>query len=67
MNETLGSRIRARREARRLTQRELAQAVALDPAYISLIETGRRTPSVEKLNAIAKYLGTTMDFLTGGR
>ena len=49
-----------------MSQRELA-GTAITPAYLSLIETGRRQPSKEVLSLLADRLGTTEEHLLTGR
>src|SRR5512135_1720364 len=44
------------REHRRLTQRELAQAASIAPLYLSQIENGHRTGSLETLRVLAAAL-----------
>lgn len=45
--------IRMMRAARDLGQGDLAKALGVDPSFISLIETNRRSPSLETMGAIA--------------
>ena len=60
----LGNRIRQRRLALNLTQKEVAAAVHCDPSYISQVETGRiYNPKYPLLRDIAKALETTLDDL----
>jgi transcriptional regulator with XRE-family HTH domain len=40
-----------------LQQQELAQAAGLDPSYLSLIEMGKRKPSVTAIEKMARGLG----------
>ena len=49
--------LRRIRKERGLTQRELADASGVDPATISLIETGKRRPHLETLDSLALVLG----------
>lgn len=60
--ENLGSRIRAERLARGITQEQLAEKVDISVNFMSLIENGRNM-SVETLVNIAKALGVTVDYL----
>ncbi len=53
--------IRVFREYRDMTQRELAQKVGVNPAYLSQIETGRRGGSSKVLRSIANALGVDLD------
>ncbi len=63
---TLGQRIRQRREALKLTQQQLAQALGVTPQHLSAVELGKRSVSVEMLARLAQELGTSIDFLVTG-
>ena len=52
----LGSAIRARRKAQRITQEKLAELADLHPTYISEIERGRVNASVYSIFLIANVL-----------
>jgi transcriptional regulator with XRE-family HTH domain len=54
---TPGSRLRAAREGRGLTQRRLGGIVHYDHAYISRVETGQQRPSADFLARVAGALG----------
>lgn len=54
--DTLGGVIRRARDARNLTQRELAQRCSISPMYVSQIENGDRVPSVKICRLLAKAL-----------
>lgn len=58
-------RVRILRLSKGLRQDQLAAYVGVSNKQISLIETGRRNPSVEVLKALADALGTTTDYLLG--
>lgn len=60
----LGQRIRQVRQAKGLTQADLADG-AVSKGYISLIEKGLVKPSLETLGAIAARLGASVDSLLG--
>lgn len=64
---SLPNRIRARREALEFTQEHLAKATKLTPQYISLIEQGKRVPSVSSLSRLAEELGVTVEYLVTGK
>ncbi len=51
-----GKAIRVVRTARGYTQQQLAEKIQRDASYISMIETGRRLPSLLVLEDIAKAL-----------
>lgn len=58
----LGNRIRQRRKAAGLTQKELAVAIHCDPSYVSQIEMGRIfNPKYPILRGIATTLQTDLD------
>ena len=59
----MGERLRSARQARGLTLRELAQRLGVSPSMISQIETGRASPSVSTLYAIASELDVSLDEL----
>lgn len=52
MDEDVGRRLRALRQARGVSQRELARRVGVPNSTISLIESGRTSPSVGALKRI---------------
>lgn len=49
------------REYRGLTQKQLAQAAGINQVYVSQIESGVRTGSVEVMKRIAEALRTDLD------
>jgi transcriptional regulator with XRE-family HTH domain len=59
----LGVRLRAGRDLKGLTVRELARYVGVSPSLVSHIERGRVTPSVGTLYAIANQLELAIDDL----
>ena len=61
----LGRSIRAVRERRGLSLRELARRVDVSPSFISQVELGKANPSVGTLYSIVSVLGTTLDDLIG--
>jgi transcriptional regulator with XRE-family HTH domain len=62
-DDTLGARLRAEREQRGLTLRELARRLEVSPSLVSQIETGKTQPSVRTLYAIVTELGVSLDEL----
>lgn len=64
---SLGIRVKERRQALGLTQQQLAKALGLTPQHISVIEQGKRVPSLPSLARIAEELGVTIDFLAAGK
>jgi transcriptional regulator with XRE-family HTH domain len=55
MNELFAARLKKLREDLGLTQEELGEAVGLSSEYISLLEAGKRTPSIIALNRISRF------------
>src|SRR5581483_1384931 len=63
--EAVGRRIRAAREQVGLSQRDLSFP-GCSPAYLSRIEAGTRTPSLQLLRELGRRLGRSADFLATG-
>ena len=63
--EKLAERIKALRLERGMTQVQLGDAVGLDQRFISNIESGRKSVSVETLIIFANFFKVTMDYLVG--
>jgi tetratricopeptide (TPR) repeat protein len=61
----VGERVRNLRLTRRLSQAQLA-AHDLSDSYISLIESGKRTPTPAVLRLLAERLGCTPEYLADG-
>lgn len=61
--QLLGARIKELRKRRGLTQDKLAEEVDLAPRYISLIEVGRGTPSLDAIENIARVLEVELKVL----
>src|SRR5262245_18005560 len=59
----LGRRLRALRDARGLTQLQLALEVGIGPQTLRNWESGRRVPSLFVALALARALGVTLDSL----
>lgn len=55
---TLGQAIRHLRQARGLSQAQLASDVSISPSYLSLLEGDRREASIALLRALADRLGS---------
>jgi transcriptional regulator with XRE-family HTH domain len=65
LRQQFGSVSRQRRLAAGLSQEELADRAGLHRTYISLLERGQRTPSIEVVRQLANGLDTTMTSLVG--
>ncbi len=64
--QDLGQRIRDERRQRGLTQGDLANALDVSVAYVSLIERGCRNPPYTTVVAIADALGVQAPRMFGG-
>lgn len=65
--KALAHRVRALRDAKRLTQEEFARRAHISVSFASLLERGARSPSFETLFTIADALGVTVaDLLREG-
>lgn len=62
--EKLGQAIRSRRERLGLSQEKLADKCGFDRTYISMLERGKRNPSLLNLLRIAKGLDVSVSELT---
>jgi transcriptional regulator with XRE-family HTH domain len=63
---SVGDRIREIREARKLTQEQLAEKAAMSKGFLSEIENGKRNVSSEYLLRIANSLCASVDYLLRG-
>jgi AcrR family transcriptional regulator len=63
---TVSSRIADGIRRHRMTQRELAERIGLDPTKLSKSLSGRRRFAVDELRQVAVVLGVSLDSLTGG-
>jgi transcriptional regulator with XRE-family HTH domain len=63
VDDHMPRRLRAERERRQMSLRELARRLGVSPSAISQIETGRARPSVATLWAIVTELGMSLDDL----
>lgn len=59
------SRLVAARKKRGFSQDELGKRAGLQPAAVSLFETGSRKPSFDNLRRLADALDVTADYLLG--
>lgn len=58
-----GRRLKILRKAKKLNQAQLAEKIGIETKYLSNLETGRRSPSFEKMVALAKALDVPMSLL----
>lgn len=59
----LSANLKMRREELKITQKELAQQIGVEPATISKYESGMNEPNIKNLKAIAQALDTSIDEL----
>ncbi len=64
---TLGRRIKERRQALRITQKDLANAAQITLQHVSAIEQSKRTPSLPLLIKLAEQLNASLDHLVLGK
>jgi len=62
----MNERIKAARKARKMTQKQLADAIGLTQNYIAMIETGRREPSERTISDICQVCGVDEIWLQTG-
>ena len=59
----LGENIRRIRLAKDMTQGDLCRKLAVDRAYMSNVESGKKNPTLSTITNIAKALGVSLDEL----
>lgn len=65
MNETFGAFLRRVREQKHISLRELAKKIGVSGAFLSDIELGRRFPSADKIELLAKEIDVPLEELQG--
>lgn len=65
MIQGLGERLQELRTSQNLSQKEVAEILDVSPSVISNYESSERTPSVEKLVALARLYHCPTDYLLG--
>lgn len=63
MKIRMGNRIRELRKEKGISQVGLARALKMSASYLSMVESGKRMPSVELLILISEYLGVSVNEL----
>ncbi|WP_026896058.1 helix-turn-helix domain-containing protein [Clostridiisalibacter paucivorans] len=63
--ETFANRVKTLRKEKNIKQSELGNIVGLTHTAISDIERGRRTTTMEKLDALANFFEVSVDYLMG--
>jgi len=59
-NRLLGMRIKEIRQSRKISQDKLSEKLDIDPKYLSRIEVGKATPSLDLLVKTASLLGVEL-------
>ncbi len=63
----IGNRIRSLRQAKGMTQHELAEALNISTVYVCKLERGSGIPSIDLCLDISQFFGVSVDYiLTGG-
>ncbi len=62
-NQTLGKVIREFRVARKLSQEQLGFEAGVARQFVSLMELGRHSPTVERFERMAQALGVSGSYL----
>jgi transcriptional regulator with XRE-family HTH domain len=61
----IGTRIRERRTAQKISQKDLATQVEISPSAINQYEKGEKVPSASTLIKLAETLDVSSDYLLG--
>lgn len=59
----LGEKIKAYRESKKMTQKDIAEILEVEPATISKYESGMIEPNIESIKRLAQIFGITIDEL----
>lgn len=63
--DELPTKLRMERARAKMTQAEVAEATGTTAAAICQYENGERTPTLQKLQAIAALYNVSLDYLVG--
>lgn len=66
MNETIGDRIKARRDSEQLSQQDVATRVDVTPQSVQQWEAGKTAPRGKRLDSLAHALGCSKEWLLFG-
>lgn len=61
----VGDRVKELREQMNISQNKLAKLAGISQAAISILESGKKSPTVDTLGRIAQALGCAVSDLTG--
>lgn len=62
---TFGERLRELRKENNVTQENLASKIKVSIRIINYYENNKKTPSIEKIHEICKFLNISSDYLLG--
>ncbi|NPV80689.1 MAG: helix-turn-helix domain-containing protein [Firmicutes bacterium] len=62
---TFAERLRALREKKEVTQKEVGDLVGVTDAAVGMWEQGKRLPDAETIARLADFFGVTVDYLVG--
>lgn len=62
---SLGDKIRELREKKRISQKELGEAIGVSDVMVSMYEQSKKRPSLDTIIAIADYFDVSSDNLLG--
>lgn len=63
LRKTLGQMVKDKRQARQLTQKELAAIIGCTREYVAQIETDKYKPSYDRLLELARVLDLDLNYL----
>jgi len=65
--ETLGTRLKALRKNKKITQQQVADAIGVSKTSVIYWEKDENLPKHDSLMALARVLGVTSDYLLNGK
>ena len=66
IRQAFGRRVRMLRKERSLSLRQFALSIGTDKTFLSNIENGRQSPTLDTIERIASGLDVTISFLLSG-
>ncbi|MDC2867540.1 helix-turn-helix domain-containing protein [Bacillus sp. BP-3] len=65
MENAIGKRVKEIRAELKMSQSQFAESIGVSKSLISLIELGRKNPSIETINKIANKGNVSIDYVMG--
>jgi transcriptional regulator with XRE-family HTH domain len=62
---SIGERVKALRIIKKVTQKEVAEGIGVNPVSVQRFEYGSVRPSLDTLIALADYFDVSLDYLCG--